>query len=207
MGTLLSGSFAAENTGHRLVNGFQVYTHARANSQLTQQDLVLFTARLSAGKLTALVLGDVGGLGRRRRRAAIAKQAMQNDHNELWCLMHWAVPGCLGECKAFVSYYARAMKLAQRFDADERALALGTRRGRQLKSQLDLYLLRRTKADVLKDQLPKKRDNIVFCQMSDLQQRAYKRVLVRARTVHACLVRHKSKLIRCFWELFSARQL
>lgn len=46
----------------------------------------------------------------------------------------------------------------------------------RLKVLLDKYLLRRTKEGTLKDQLPRKTDNIVLCPMSELQLRAYRSV-------------------------------
>jgi len=40
--------------------------------------------------------------------------------------------------------------------------------------ELKKYMLRRRKDNTIADQLPKKVDNIVFCQLTDFQLRAYK---------------------------------
>lgn len=44
----------------------------------------------------------------------------------------------------------------------------------QLEVLLEKYLLRRTKDGCIKDQLPRKVDNIVLCDLADLQRRAYR---------------------------------
>lgn len=58
---------------------------------------------------------------------------------------------------------------------NERAeLLQGDERQKRLNQVLGKYLLRRRKDKVIQEQLPKKIDNIVFCQLTDLQVRAYK---------------------------------
>ena len=57
-------------------------------------------------------------------------------------------------------------------------------RQEDLKKLLEKYLLRRTKDNTIKDQLPSKTDNIVFCELSELQLKAY-----RCPT-HALIVKH-----------------
>jgi hypothetical protein len=47
-------------------------------------------------------------------------------------------------------------------------------RQKQLTRVLNKYLLRRTKDGCIRDQLPAKTDNIVFCELSELQSRAYR---------------------------------
>lgn len=44
----------------------------------------------------------------------------------------------------------------------------------QLEELLSKYMLRRTKDGTIKDQLPTKTDNIVFCRLAPMQYRAYK---------------------------------
>lgn len=50
----------------------------------------------------------------------------------------------------------------------------GVERQQRLNKLLSKYLLRRRKDKVIREQLPKKSDNIIFCQLTDLQIRAYK---------------------------------
>ena len=43
---------------------------------------------------------------------------MQNNFEELWCLMDWAVPGCLGKKSYFMDHFAKAMQIGQKIDSD-----------------------------------------------------------------------------------------
>ena len=43
----------------------------------------------------------------------------------------------------------------------------------KLEELLSSYMLRRTKDGTIKDQLPTKTDNIVFCRLAPMQYRAY----------------------------------
>ena len=53
-------------------------------------------------------------------------------------------------------------------------LLQGKKRQKQLTKLLGEYLLRRRKDKVIREQLPRKTDNIVLCQLTELQVRAYK---------------------------------
>jgi SNF2 family DNA or RNA helicase len=114
------------------------------------------------------------------RRFGLTGTAMQNSYDELFNLMDWACPGCLGEKKPFKLFYCRTMQQAQRFDVDERTLGLGRQRADALSRLLKKYLLKRTKAKVLAGQLPVKQDNVVFCELSPLQTRVYRRLIESA---------------------------
>ena len=123
----------------------------------------------------------------RERRFGLTGTVMQNTYEELWCLLDWACPGSLGAKAHFLSYYSKKMQQAQRFrdapaDAreaarDEIALGVGRARADQLKKLLRKYILKRTKKEELAGQLPSKADNVVFCDLSPLQHRAYARLL------------------------------
>ncbi|DBA69980.1 TPA: hypothetical protein ACH3X2_012333 [Trebouxia sp. C0005] len=110
-------------------------------------------------------------------RYGLTGTAMQNDYDELFNLLDWAVPGGLGDRHQFKIYYEEPIKLAQKNDVNEAALGKGRSRQTQLNALVDKFLLRRTKDSTIKDQLPCKTDNIVFCEMSLLQHRAYERTL------------------------------
>lgn len=47
---------------------------------------------------------------------------VQNDYDELFTLLNWAVPGGLGDWKQFQAYYEEPIKMAQTKDANETAL-------------------------------------------------------------------------------------
>ena len=52
-------------------------------------------------------------------RYGLTGTAMQNDYDELWALMHWAVPFSLGEYEAFKHDYIVPMRLGQQSTAAE----------------------------------------------------------------------------------------
>ena len=47
---------------------------------------------------------------------------MQNDYDELFNLLDWAVPGGLGDRRQFQLYYEEPIKMAQKKDVNETAL-------------------------------------------------------------------------------------
>ena len=47
---------------------------------------------------------------------------VQNDYDELFTLLNWAVPGGLGDWKQFQAFYEEPIKMAQKKDANETAL-------------------------------------------------------------------------------------
>ena len=47
---------------------------------------------------------------------------MQNDYNELYTLLGWAVPGGLGDRDHFTQYYEMPIKMGQKKDINETAL-------------------------------------------------------------------------------------
>ena len=49
-------------------------------------------------------------------------RAVQNDYDELFNLLDWAVPGGLGDRKQFQLYYEGPIKMAQKKDVNEAAL-------------------------------------------------------------------------------------
>ena len=110
-------------------------------------------------------------------RVGLTGTIMQNTYDELWCLLDWACPGSLGEAKAFREYYSSKMQLGQRHGASEYELGVARERANELKKLLRKYVLTRKKKDVLRDALPSKADNVVFCELAPLQLRVYRRLL------------------------------
>ncbi len=49
-------------------------------------------------------------------------RAVQNDYDELFNLLDWAVPGGLGDRRQFQLYYEEPIKMAQKKDVNEAAL-------------------------------------------------------------------------------------
>lgn len=87
-------------------------------------------------------------------------------------------PGQMGcsEWREFEARYVTPMRQGQRADADDQTVKEGRRAQDRLQKALAGVMLRRTKA-LIAHQLPRKIDNIVYCQLSSLQVRAYLRAL------------------------------
>lgn len=47
---------------------------------------------------------------------------VQNNYEELWNILNYAVPGSLGERKEFVNYYAEPLKKARQLSAKAHVL-------------------------------------------------------------------------------------
>ena len=110
-------------------------------------------------------------------RVGLTGTIMQNTYDELWCLLDWACPGSLGALNLFREHYSSKMQLGQRHGASEYELGVARERARELKHLLRKYVLTRKKRDVLRDALPSKVDNVVFCELAPLQLRVYRRLL------------------------------
>ncbi|KAA8593001.1 hypothetical protein FQN60_018456, partial [Etheostoma spectabile] len=77
------------------------------------------------------------------------------------------------KCKNSIS---DPIEQAQRHSATKRALATGRKTVRALVRKISKWFLRRTKA-LIKEQLPKKDDRVVYCSLTDFQQTVYQTVL------------------------------
>ena len=64
-------------------------------------------------------------------------------------------------------------------EADAEAVALGEAKSTELSKKLAELYLRRTKEDVLANDLPKKDERIVFCEPSKLQKALYQHILAQ----------------------------
>lgn len=112
-----------------------------------------------------------------KKRYGLTGTVMQNKIMELFNLFDWVAPGCLGTREHFRDFYDEPLKLGQRSSAHEKFVQIAEERRQHLVSLLNSYLLRRTKDETVGNLMLGKEDNIVFCEMSTLQKRAYKRML------------------------------
>ena len=88
-----------------------------------------------------------------------------------------ACPGALGTADQWDEWVANPLKAAQKKHASNAELATGRERAEELVNNLlPRFFLRRTK-DLIADQLPKKRDQIVYCPMTAEQLVAYRNIL------------------------------
>ncbi|XP_011477274.1 DNA excision repair protein ERCC-6-like 2 isoform X2 [Oryzias latipes] len=109
-------------------------------------------------------------------RIGLTGTILQNNLEELWCVMDWAVPGCLGNLGHFKNKFSDPVEQGQRHSATKRALATGRKTVRALVKKISPWFLRRTKA-LIEEQLPKKDDRVVYCSLTDFQQAVYQAVL------------------------------
>ncbi|XP_053558392.1 LOW QUALITY PROTEIN: DNA excision repair protein ERCC-6-like 2 [Bombina bombina] len=109
-------------------------------------------------------------------RIGLTGTILQNNMEELWCVMDWAVPRCLGSKNKFKEEYSNPVEYGQRHNATKRELATGRKIMQKLARNMSQFFLRRTKA-LISSQLPKKEDRIVYCSLSEFQKAVYQTVL------------------------------
>ncbi|KAJ3344095.1 hypothetical protein HDU93_003258 [Gonapodya sp. JEL0774] len=108
-----------------------------------------------------------------RRRFGLTGTPFMNDYSEMWCLLDWAVPGCVGRIEDFNRLVSAPLKRGQKHSAT--VLELAEARATALKFNETIvrrWMLRRTK-NVIRDQLPKKEDVIVMCPVTKTMMKAY----------------------------------
>ncbi|XP_026887493.2 DNA excision repair protein ERCC-6-like 2 [Electrophorus electricus] len=109
-------------------------------------------------------------------RVGLTGTILQNNLEELWCVMDWAIPGCLDSLASFKNKFSDPIEQGQKHSVTKRALAEGRRAVQTLAKRLSRWFLRRTKA-LISEQLPKKDDRVVYCSLTDFQQAVYRAVL------------------------------
>jgi len=111
------------------------------------------------------------------RRYGLTGTVMQNKIMELFNLFDWVAPRSLGTREHFRDFYEEPLKLGQRSTAPEKFVQVADERKQHLVAVLRKYLLRRTKEETIGNLMLGKEDNVVFCEMSEMQKRAYRRML------------------------------
>ncbi|CAL9194332.1 unnamed protein product [Musa hybrid cultivar] len=129
-----------------------------------------------------------------RKRFGLTGTIMQNRILELFNLFDWVAPGSLGTWEHFRDFYDEPLKHGQRLSAPERCVQIADERKQHLVAVLQKYLLRRTKEETIGHLMLGKEDNVVFCGMSELQKRVYKRMLEQPDV--QCLI-NKDLLCSC----------
>ncbi|XP_068093562.1 DNA excision repair protein ERCC-6-like 2 isoform X2 [Hyperolius riggenbachi] len=109
-------------------------------------------------------------------RIGLTGTILQNNMEELWCVMDWAVPAYFGSKNQFKEEFSNPVELGQRHNATKRELATGRKVMQKLAAKMSSFFLRRTKA-LISNQLPKKDDRIVYCALSEFQKAVYQTVL------------------------------
>ncbi|CAK9268884.1 unnamed protein product [Sphagnum jensenii] len=112
-----------------------------------------------------------------KRRFGLTGTIMQNKYIELFNVFEWAAPGSLGPREFFREYYDEPIKQGQRISAPDRFVKIAAERKEHLVKLISQHLLRRTKGETIGHLMLGKEDNVVFCKMSDVQHRVYRRLL------------------------------
>ncbi|KAF2622410.1 hypothetical protein BU25DRAFT_377936 [Macroventuria anomochaeta] len=114
-------------------------------------------------------------------RIGLTGTAIQNKYEELWNLLNWARPGAYGSAQEWKQTISLPLKLGQAHDATNAQLADSRSRAQELVHNiLPSVFLRRMKT-LIADQLPKKSDRVVFCQLTETQADAYRTFLENDR--------------------------
>ncbi|KAL8605870.1 hypothetical protein ACOMHN_040514 [Nucella lapillus] len=104
------------------------------------------------------------------RRYGLTGTALQNSMAELWCILDWAQPNVLGQAEDFGEDFVRPIEHGQKQNATKRELAVARKKKEEFAAVRNGMMIRRTKK-VIADQLPVKRDEVVFCRLAPLQIR------------------------------------
>ncbi|KAI0077655.1 hypothetical protein K474DRAFT_1642880 [Panus rudis PR-1116 ss-1] len=110
-------------------------------------------------------------------RFGLTGTAIQNSYGELWTILDWTYPGCVGSRKHWDTFVARPLIRGRSKSASEEEHLRAALVARILNEKvLPSYFLRRTKS-IIQDQLPEKIDEVVFCPLSTKQVEVYKRIV------------------------------
>eukprot|EP00775_Hariotina_reticulata_P005925 gene5925-6165_t len=120
-----------------------------------------------------------------RRRLLMSGTPIQNDLSEFYAVFTLACPGLLGSLAEFRKTYEIPIQNGRDAGATDKQVALGLERMSQLMGLCNRFMLRRT-SSVLKQLLPTKVEQVVFCKLSPLQLKLYNAFL-QSQPVRALL--------------------
>ncbi|TMW67461.1 hypothetical protein Poli38472_011081 [Pythium oligandrum] len=112
-----------------------------------------------------------------KRKLGLTGTLMQNNEKELHCLIDTIAPGVLGSWQQFRSYYGDDIKYGRKKSAAPEAVERSRKKEKKLRQVLVPYYLRREKEINPSFQEVKKRDQVVFCDLTPYQLAAYERIL------------------------------
>ncbi|KAG2393095.1 hypothetical protein C9374_009672 [Naegleria lovaniensis] len=105
-------------------------------------------------------------------RIILTGTPIQNNLKELWSLFDFCYPGKLGTLPVFLSQFAVPITLGGYSNASKFQVQTAYKCSCVLRDLIKPYLLRRLKKDV-KHQLPEKKENVIFCKLTDQQVLVY----------------------------------
>ncbi|KAF2748402.1 hypothetical protein M011DRAFT_400781 [Sporormia fimetaria CBS 119925] len=107
-------------------------------------------------------------------RIGLTGTAIQNKYEELWNLLNWARPGDYGSAQEWKQRISEPLRVGQSHDATHHQLAQARLKANELVETILLNVFLRRMKTLIADQLPKKSDRVVFCQLTDTQADAYR---------------------------------
>ncbi|XP_063962861.1 DNA excision repair protein ERCC-6-like 2 isoform X2 [Lytechinus pictus] len=110
------------------------------------------------------------------RRYGLTGTALQNKMGELWCVLDWANPDCLGGWREFKQEYEQVITTGQKYNASKRELADARQVAKKFAALRSKWMIRRTKS-IIAHQLPTKDEHVVFCKLSSFQLDVYRALL------------------------------
>jgi len=134
-----------------------------------QPDLIVCDEAHHLKNSEARTSAAVAALGARAApRLLLSGTPVQNDLSEFYSVFSLALPGLLGDPRAFSRVYERPILRGRDADADEADVGRGLEAMGRLGALCHRFMLRRTSA-VLKRLLPPRVEQVVFCRPSRLQ--------------------------------------
>lgn len=124
-------------------------------------------------------------------KVAMTGTPVENTIVDLWCIMDFAVPGLLGNCKEFAAKYQAPLK-----SEDTDIIQIGN----EVRKNLGKYFLRRLKSDVAKE-LPEKHIRYMESEMPKVQRDAYVDVIHQAIRERDSAEPAKGYMLMCIQKL------
>lgn len=107
-----------------------------------------------------------------KRRVILSGTPIQNDLSEYFSLLNFANPSLLGTRQEFRRNYENAILLGRDADATEEERMNGDQKLQELATLVNKFIIRRTN-DILSKYLPVKYEHVVFCNLSEFQEKLY----------------------------------
>ena len=115
-------------------------------------------------------------LSKKTRRLLLTGTPIQNNMLELYALFDWATSSnLLGSKETFLNKYGTIIEEGRQRNASDWTIKKASEMNIKLKKVLQPYFLQRLKKTTFDDELPDKKELVVFTQLSSKQRRMYEK--------------------------------